>query len=647
VAVVERVLMMNTLGHSPEQIKILVVDDMPAMAEVLCEILGAEGYQTVTASCGEEGLEKVAAEEPNLVLLDVVMPDMNGFEVCRRIKSNPDTRFLPVILVTALSEVRHRIQGAAAGADDFITKPPDELELLTRIKSLVRVGFLHDALEASNLRLQELLEERSQQLEETTRELQKLLAEKAHSSPGLLPSRPPVSEIPAGGAPPRPQATPKGNAVASGDHQALLGFKRRLMSRLSETLEGRTDLSRTPEMISVLSDRLAMIYEASDLRLPEEARQQLLKDIVDDVLGYGPIEPLLADPTITEVMVNRPDLVYVERDGRLTKTEVRFDDEDHVSRVIQRIIRPLGRRVDRNSPMVDARLPDGSRVNAVIPPCALDSPMLTIRKFSEEKLTVEDLVRFNSLSPEMAEFLEACVRSRLNIIVSGGTGSGKTTFLNVLSSYIPEDERIVTIEDSAELRLHQEHIVRMEAKPPDVDGTGEVVIRQLFKNTLRMRPDRIVVGEVRGAEALDMLQAMNTGHDGSLTTIHANSPRDTISRVETLILMAGVDLPLKALRTQIASAVQLIVHTARLRDGSRKVTNMTEVQGMEGDMVVLLELFLFQEKGMDDGRVLGEFVPTGLWPKFRNRLEAAGCDLSPTLFVRGTPQKRNVNARRS
>ena len=638
--------MMNALGNSPDQVKILVVDDMPAMAEVLCQILEGEGYQTLTASCGEEGLEKVAAEEPSLVLLDVVMPDMNGFEVCRRIKSNPDTRFLPVILVTALSEVQHRVQGAAAGADDFITKPPDEQELLTRIKSLVRVGFLHEALEASNLRLEELLEERSRQLEETTQELQKLLAEKAHSSPGLLPSRPPVSGIPAGGAPSRPQATPNGNVVAPSDRQARLDFKRRLMGRLAETLEGRTDLSRTPEMVSVLSNRLAMIYEASDLRLPEEDRQQLLKEIVDDVLGYGPIEPLLADPTITEVMVNRPDLVYIERGGRLFKTDIRFDDEEHVSRVIQRIIRPLGRRVDRSSPMVDARLPDGSRVNAVIAPCALDSPMLTIRKFSEEKLTVEDLINFNSLSPEMSEFLDACVRSRLNIIVSGGTGSGKTTFLNVLSSYIPEDERIVTIEDSAELRLDQEHVVRMEAKPPDVDGTGEIVIRQLFKNTLRMRPDRIVVGEVRGGEALDMLQAMNTGHDGSLTTIHANSPRDTISRVETLILMAGVDLPLKALRAQIASAVQLIVHTARLRDGSRKVTTMTEVQGMEGDVVVLLDLFHFQEKGMDNGRVLGEFVPTGLWPKFRPKLEAAGCELSPTLFARGSPQQRKVNARR-
>lgn len=639
--------MMNALRNSPEQVKILIVDDMPTMAEVLCDILGGEGYQTVTATCGEEGLEKVATEEPNLVLLDVVMPDMNGFEVCRRIKSNPDTRFLPVILVTALSEVQHRVQGAAAGADDFITKPPDEQELLTRIKSLVRVGFLHEALEASNLRLEELLEERSRQLEEATQELQKLLAEKAHSSPGLLPSRPPVSGIPAVGAPSQLQATTKGDAVGSGDHQALLGFKRRLMSRLTETLEGRTDLSRTPEMVSVLSQRLAMIYEASDLRLPEEARQQLLKEIVDDVLGYGPIEPLLADPTITEIMVNRPDLVYAEREGRLFKTEIRFDDEDHISRVIQRIIRPLGRRVDRNSPMVDARLPDGSRVNAVIAPCALDGPMLTIRKFSEEKLTVQDLINFNTLSPEMAEFLEACVRSRLNIMVTGGTGSGKTTFLNVLSSYIPEDERIVTIEDSAELRLHQEHVVRMEARPPDVDGTGEVVIRQLFKNTLRMRPDRIVVGEVRGAEALDMLQAMNTGHDGSLTTIHANSPRDTISRVETLILMAGVDLPLKALRAQIASAIQLIVHTARLRDGSRKVMNITEVQGMEGDIVVLLDLFLFREKRVDDGRVVGEFEPTGLWPKFRDKLEAAGCDLSPTLFMRGSTREQRVNARRT
>ncbi|MGQ9600864.1 MAG: CpaF family protein [Anaerolineae bacterium] len=418
------------------------------------------------------------------------------------------------------------------------------------------------------------------------------------------------------------------------------------MSRISDTLEGRTDLSRTPEMVSLLSQRLAAIYEASGLSLPDELRAQLFREIVDDILGYGPIEPLLADPTVTEVMVNGPQMVYVEQKGRLFKTNIQFDDDDHVLRVIDRIIRPLGRRVDRKSPMVDARLPDGSRVNAIIPPCALDGPTITIRKFSKNKLTVQDLINLESLTPEMAQFLEACVRSRVNIIVSGGTGSGKTTLLNVLSSFIPEDERIVTIEDSAELQLHQEHVVRLEAKPADVDGTGEVTIRQLVKNALRMRPDRIVVGEVRSGEALDMLQAMNTGHDGSLTTIHANSPRDTIARLETLVLMAGMDLPLKVVRAQIASAIDLIIQQARLRDGSRKVIGIAEVQGMEGDVVVLSDIFVFKEKGMDNGRVLGELVPTGIRPKFTEKLEVHGYTLPANIFLTPGQQEQLGSSRR-
>ena len=418
------------------------------------------------------------------------------------------------------------------------------------------------------------------------------------------------------------------------------------MIRLSDTLEGRTDLSRTPEMVSLLSQRLAAIYKASGLSLPDELRAQLFHEIVDDILGYGPIEPLLADPTVTEVMVNGPQMVYVEQKGRLFKTNIQFDDDDHVLRVIDRIIRPLGRRVDRKSPMVDARLPDGSRVNAIIPPCALDGPTITIRKFSKNKLTVQDLINLESLTPEMAQFLEACVRSRVNIIVSGGTGSGKTTLLNVLSSFIPEDERIVTIEDSAELQLHQEHVVRLEAKPADVDGTGEVTIRQLVKNALRMRPDRIVVGEVRSGEALDMLQAMNTGHDGSLTTIHANSPRDTIARLETLVLMAGMDLPLKVVRAQIASAIDLIIQQARLRDGSRKVIGIAEVQGMEGDVVVLSDIFVFREKGMDNGRVLGELVPTGIRPKFTEKLEVHGYTLPANIFLTPGQQEQLGSSRR-
>jgi pilus assembly protein CpaF len=315
-----------------------------------------------------------------------------------------------------------------------------------------------------------------------------------------------------------------------------------------------------------------------------------------------------------------------------------------VMRIIDRIIRPLGRRVDRNSPMVDARLPDGSRVNAIIPPCAIDGPSITIRKFAKEKLTVDDLIRFGSVTPQMAQFLEACVHARVNIVVAGGTGSGKTTLLNVLSSFVPADERIVTIEDSAELQLHQEHVVRLETKTADLDASGEVTIRDLVRNSLRMRPERIIVGEVRGGEALDMLQAMNTGHDGSLTTVHANSPRDTIARLETLVLMSGMDLPLKVVRAQIASAVDLIVQQARLRDGSRKVVSITEVQGMEGDVVVLSDLFAFREQGLQDGYVIGELLPTGLRPKFQPKLEMAGFSLPADIYM-PVPQARPVEVR--
>jgi pilus assembly protein CpaF len=638
--------MMDQFQPSPEQIKILLVDDMRINAELLAEVLQEEGFKTVIACSGHEALEKVSSEKPNLVVLDVLMPDIDGFEVCRRIKSHHATFFLPVILVTALSATEHRVRGAQAGADDFITKPPDEQELLSRIRSLTRIQFLHNALEARNRQLKEIVEERTRQLEEATQELQKLLGEKAHFTPELVPTSSPSPQAPA-----EPAARPSQLASAepgtdTADQQATHDFKRWLMSRLSDSLEGRTDLSRTPEMVSSISQQLAAIYEASGLRLSDPVRQRLFHEIVDDIVGYGPIEPLLADPTITEVMVNSPHLVYIEQKGRLSKATIQFDDDDHVLRIIDRIVRPLGRRVDRKFPMVDARLPDGSRVNAIIPPCALDGPAITIRKFSKDRLTVDDLIGFGSLTSEMASFLEACVRSRVNIVVSGGTGSGKTTLLNVLSSFIPQEERIVTIEDSAELQLHQEHVVRLEAKPADVDGSGEVSIRQLVKNSLRMRPDRVVVGEVRSGEALDMLQAMNTGHDGSLTTIHANSARDTIARLETLVLMAGMELPLKVVRSQIASAIDLIVQQARLRDGSRKVIGITEVQGMEGDVVVLSDIFLFKEKGMQDDRVVGELLPTGMRPKFTEKLEVHGYDLPADVFMSPAQQEQLGNSRR-
>lgn len=383
----------------------------------------------------------------------------------------------------------------------------------------------------------------------------------------------------------------------------------------------------------VLYQRLNQAYVKTGLQLSEPVKQQLFRDVFDEMMGYGPIQPLLDDPQITEIMVNGPRLVYVERNGKVIKTDVTFESNEHILQIIHRIVKPLGRRIDPDHPTVDARLPDGSRVNAVIPPVAIDGPSITIRKFSKERLSFEQLIEFGTLTEQMAEFLRACVVSRFNILISGGTGSGKTTLLNMLSGFIPEDERIVTIEDAAELKLHQEHVVRLETKPPNNNGDGAVNIRDLVRNSLRMRPERIVVGEVRGGEALDMLQAMNTGHDGSLTTLHANTPRDAISRLETMALMSGLDLPIRVVREQIASAVDLIVQQTRLRDGSRKVTQITELAGMEGETVVLTDIFKFEQTGIDtDGKVIGDLKPTGIRPLFSQRLEVAGFKLGPEVY---------------
>ena len=389
------------------------------------------------------------------------------------------------------------------------------------------------------------------------------------------------------------------------------------------------------------------IYQKSGLNLSEQLQKHVFKSVIDEFQGYGPIQPLLDDPSITEIMVNGPDNIYVERDGKLSKTKVHFEDDSHVVRIIEKIVLPLGRRIDAENPTVDARLPDGSRVNAVIPPAAIDGPSITIRKFSEEKLTIDDIIEFGSITRTMADFLKACVVSRLNVVISGGTGSGKTTLLNILSSFVPPEERIVTIEDSAELQLHQDHVVRLETTPPNLEGKGEVTIRHLVRNSLRMRPDRIVVGEVRGGEALDMLQAMNTGHDGSLTTLHANSPRDALSRLETMSLMAGLDMPLGVIREQIASAVDVIVQQARLTDGSRKVTYITEVAGMEGNTIVMTDIFKFEKTAIKDGEVCGQLKPTGIRPMFSNRLAAAGFDLTPEMFGADVQGIMNNRRRRS
>ena len=409
-------------------------------------------------------------------------------------------------------------------------------------------------------------------------------------------------------------------------------LKGRVQNLLIAELDPRMDLGNAEEVRRTVEETFASVLEAEGVSLTRVERLRLFEAISAEILGFGLIEPLLKEPAVTEIMINGPRQVYAERAGKLELTDIVFQDDDHVMRVIDRIVSPLGRRVDESSPTVDARLPDGSRVNAIIPPIALNGPTVTIRKFSKDPYTVEDLIRFGTFTAEMSTFLKACVESRLNIVVSGGTGSGKTTMLNVISSYIPDNERIVTIENAAELQMRQEHVVRLESRPPNIEGKGEITIRDLVINSLRMRPERIVVGECRGGEALDMLQAMNTGHDGSMTTAHANSPRDTLSRLETMCLMAGMDLPMRAIREQIASAVDLIVQQERLKDGSRRVTAVTEVQGMEGDVIVLQDIFTFQQTGIENGKIVGRMKPTGIRPKFMHRFEASNIYLPPNIF---------------
>jgi pilus assembly protein CpaF len=413
---------------------------------------------------------------------------------------------------------------------------------------------------------------------------------------------------------------------------AYMDLKSRIQDRLIAELDPTMDISHTDEVRRTIEEMYDTILAQESIILSRAERQRLFEQIVAEILGLGPIEPLLADETITEIMVNGPDNIYLERKGMIEKVSASFESDEHLMRIIDRIVAPLGRRIDESSPYVDARLPDGSRVNAIIPPLSLIGPVLTIRKFSKTPLTVEDLIDFGTITPEAIEFLKACVIARLNMVVSGGTGSGKTTFLNVLSGFIPDEERIITVENAAELQLRQEHVVTLESRPPNIEGRGEVSIRDLVINCLRMRPDRIIVGECRGGEALDMLQAMNTGHDGSLTTAHSNSPRDTLARLETMCLMAGMDLPLRAIREQVASAIDLVVHTERMRDGTRKVVNITEVQGMEGEVIVMSDLFVFEQTGIEAGKVIGRLRPTGIRPKFVERIEAANIYLPPNIF---------------
>jgi pilus assembly protein CpaF len=406
----------------------------------------------------------------------------------------------------------------------------------------------------------------------------------------------------------------------------------RVQRKLLAETDGEVNLGHLPQMRQMIETFFNQVLAEENLLYTRSVRARMLEWVQSDILGFGPIEPLLQDGSITEIMVNGPKSIYVEQHGLIDKTDVVFEDNAHLMRIIDRIVSPIGRRVDESSPMVDARLPNGYRVNATIPPLSLDGPVLTIRKFAQTPFTAQDLIANGSLTPNLTAFLQACVEARVNIVISGGTGTGKTTLLNVVSAFIPSRERIITIEDTAELQMKQDHVIRVEYRPPNVEGKGEVTIRRLVINALRMRPDRIIVGESRGGEALDMLQAMNTGHDGSMTTIHSNGPRDTLRRIETMVLMAGTELTLQAIREQVSSAIDLIVHMERMRDGTRKVVNVTEVQGMESDTIILQDIFTFEQTGFKNGRVLGKLVSTGLRPKFSEKFAVNNIDLSPDIF---------------
>jgi pilus assembly protein CpaF len=420
--------------------------------------------------------------------------------------------------------------------------------------------------------------------------------------------------------------------ITSPQAGSYFDLKTRVQNKLLAELDPSTDVTRTEEVRRTIQELFEQILTEENIVLSRPERARLFEQIAAEILGFGPLQPLLEDDSITEIMVNGAKNIYIERKGKLHRVPVTFENNEHVLRIIDRIVAPLGRRIDEASPYVDARLPDGSRVNAVISPISLVGPVLTIRKFARNPITVDQLIQFGSISQEALQFLKACVEARLNIIISGGTGSGKTTFLNIISGFIPGDERIVTIENAAELQLRQDHVVTLESRPPNIEGRGEVTIRQLVINALRMRPDRIIVGEIRDEAALDMLQAMNTGHDGSMTTLHSNGPRDSMSRLETMTLMAGMDLPARAIREQVSSAIDVVVHQDRMRDGTRKVVNITEVSGMEGDVITMTDIFIFEQTGVENGQIVGRLRPTGLRPKFMDKIESSGIHLPPSIF---------------
>ncbi len=428
----------------------------------------------------------------------------------------------------------------------------------------------------------------------------------------------------------------KRSSPDAGTRDAYTDLKNRIQQKLIAELDPSMDVTKSSEVRSTIQEMFETMLLQEQIVLTRSEKKRLFEQIVAEILGYGPLEQYLNVEGITEIMVNGPKHVYVERAGRVQRVNTTFEDDEHLMRIIERIVAPLGRRIDEGAPMVDARLPDGSRVNAIIPPISLVGPTLTIRIFAKIPLTVENLIEFGTITRESIEFLKACVIAKVNLIISGGTGSGKTTTLNIMSGFIPDGERIVTIENAAELQLRQEHVVTLESRPPNIEGRGEVNIRDLVVNSLRMRPDRIIVGEVRSGEALDMLQAMNTGHEGSMTTLHANSPRDMLARLETMVLMSGMDLPHRAIREQIASAIDLVIHQDRMRDGTRKITSISEVQGMEGDVITMSEIYRFEQTGFENGKVIGRLRPTGLRPKFMYKLQEAGIMLPPSIFGLGT-----------
>lgn len=448
-------------------------------------------------------------------------------------------------------------------------------------------------------------------------------------------------KVPGGTTPPSPVPSRRVGAPSMPTTQdTYQDLKVRVQNKLLSNLDSNMDVTRTAEVRRTIQELFEQILNEENIVLSRPEKARMYEQIAAEILGFGPLQPLLDDDSITEIMVNGAKNVYVERRGKIQRAPITFENNEHVMRIIERIVAPLGRRIDESSPYVDARLPDGSRVNAVIPPISLVGPVLTIRKFARNPITVDQLIQFGSITPEAIQLLDACVKARLNVVISGGTGSGKTTLLNVLSGFIPADERIITIENAAELQLRQEHVVTLESRPPNIEGRGEITIRQLVINSLRMRPDRIIVGEIRDEAALDMLQAMNTGHDGSMTTLHSNSPRDTLSRLETMVMMAGMDLPVRAIREQVSSAIDVVVHQERLRDGTRKVVNICEVSGMEGDVITMTDIYQFEQAGYENGKVIGRLRPTGLRPRFYEKIEAAGIHLPPSLWGMGETRRR-------